>query len=186
MKRKTRDIPSRKKSIYFTTYPPPKLIHLSHRFTRASKHTAQVFWLLSQPLPHVVGHHLLFSNVLERIFRTSCEQLFAPNRKQEYLFTNILCIQSLCSQKAHNRTLLFGSILKHGRHFCYWNQPMNTRMRVCYLDSYEVGLCCYLVIHIEILLRLSEPLYFHWWPIYWLPRNTIILFLDSIHRPVII
>jgi hypothetical protein len=23
------------------------------------------------------------------------------------------------------------------------------RMRVCYLDCHEVGLCCYLVIHIE-------------------------------------
>jgi hypothetical protein len=28
------------KSIYFSTYPPPTLIHLSHRFTSASKPTA--------------------------------------------------------------------------------------------------------------------------------------------------
>jgi uncharacterized membrane protein YvlD (DUF360 family) len=27
------------------------------------------------------------------------------------------------------------------------------RMRVCYLDSHEAGLCCYLVISIEDLIR---------------------------------
>jgi hypothetical protein len=30
------------------------------------------------------------------------------------------------------------------------------RMRVCYLDCHEAGLCCYLVIHIEILLHLLQ------------------------------
>jgi hypothetical protein len=31
---------------------------------------------------------------------------------------------------AHNRTLIFGStLLKHGRHFDYWKQPLNIRMR---------------------------------------------------------
>jgi uncharacterized membrane protein len=31
--------------------------------------------------------------------------------------------------------LLLGStLLKHGRHFDYWNLPMNMRMYVCYLD----------------------------------------------------
>jgi hypothetical protein len=54
----------------------------------------------------------------------------------------------------HNRTLLFGgTLLKHGRHFDYWNQPLNMRMRICNLDCHEAGLCCYLVIHIENLLR---------------------------------
>jgi hypothetical protein len=51
----------------------------------------------------------------------------------------------------HNRTLFFGSIcLKQGRHFGYWNQPLNMCMLVCYLDSHESGLCCYLVIHSSI------------------------------------
>jgi hypothetical protein len=27
------------------------------------------------------------------------------------------------------------------------------RMRACYLDCHEAGLCCYLVMHIENLLR---------------------------------
>jgi hypothetical protein len=39
------------------------------------------------------------------------------------------------------------------RHFDYWNQPLNMLMRVCYLDYHETGLCCYLAIHIENLLR---------------------------------
>jgi hypothetical protein len=53
------------------------------------------------------------------------------------------------------------TLLKHGRHFDYWNEPLNMRMRICYLDCHEAGLCCYLVIHIEILLRLLQLLYFH-------------------------
>jgi hypothetical protein len=49
--------------------------------------------------------------------------------------------------KMHNRMLLFGStLLKHGRHFDYWNQPLNTSIHVCYVECHEAGLCCYLVI----------------------------------------
>jgi hypothetical protein len=66
-------------------------------------------------------------------------------------------------QKKKKRPLLFGSVhLKHGRHFDLWIQPVNMRMRVCYLGCHEAGLCCYLVIHIEKLLQLF---YFHLWPI---------------------
>jgi hypothetical protein len=69
----------------------------------------------------------------------------------------------------HNRTLLFGSILlKHGRHFDYWNQPLHIHMRICFLDCHEAGPCCYLVIHIENLLRSLQLFYFHLWLIYWL------------------
>jgi uncharacterized membrane protein len=50
--------------------------------------------------------------------------------------------------------LLFGStFLKNGHHFDYWNQPLNMRMRVCYLYCSEIWLSCYLVIHTENLLR---------------------------------
>jgi hypothetical protein len=67
----------------------------------------------------------------------------------------------------HKRTLLFGStVLKHGRHFDYWNQPQNMRMRVCRLDCDEAGLCCYLVTHTENLLRPLQLFYFHLWTIY--------------------
>jgi hypothetical protein len=44
------------------------------------------------------------------------------------------------------------------------------RMRVCYLDYHKAGLCCYVVIHIEDLLRPLQLFYFHLWPIYWLPH----------------
>jgi hypothetical protein len=58
-------------------------------------------------------------------------------------------------------------ILEHCRHFDYWNQPLNMRMRVSYVDCHEAGLCCYLVIHIANLLRPLQLFYFHLWPIYW-------------------
>jgi hypothetical protein len=41
------------------------------------------------------------------------------------------------------------------------------RMRVCYLDCKEARVCCYLVIHIENLLRPLQLFYFHLWLIYW-------------------
>jgi hypothetical protein len=86
---------------------------------------------------------------------------------------NILCTESFCPQKRHNRTQLFGSIhLKHGRRFYHWNQPLNTRMSICFLDRREAGLCCYLVIHIGNLLRPLQQFYFHLWPIYWLSLVT--------------
>jgi hypothetical protein len=43
--------------------------------------------------------------------------LSSINRK--YFFMNKLCIESFSPHKTHNRTPLFGSILKHGRHFYY-------------------------------------------------------------------
>jgi hypothetical protein len=58
--------------------------------------------------------------------------------------------------------------LKQGRYFYYWNQPVNRRMRVCYLDCHEAGLCCHLVIHTENLLHPLHLLYFPLWPKYWL------------------
>jgi hypothetical protein len=46
IKHKTFDIRTRK-NICFFTYPPPTLIHLSHRFTSVSTCSIEVFWLLS-------------------------------------------------------------------------------------------------------------------------------------------
>jgi hypothetical protein len=95
----------------------------------------------------------LLSKALERISRPNCEPLYATktstvNRK--HFFMNIICIKSICPQRTHNRTSLFGSILlKHDRHSDYWNQLLNMSMLVCYLDSHEAGLCCFLVTHIR-------------------------------------
>jgi hypothetical protein len=53
-------------------------------------------------------------------------------------------------KKTDKSTILFVSLLlKHSRHFDYWNQTLNMRIRVSYLDYYETGLCSYLVKHIE-------------------------------------
>jgi uncharacterized membrane protein len=57
-------------------------------------------------------------------------------------------------------------ILKYGRHFDYQNQPLNMRMRVCYLDCHEAGLCCYIVINLENLLLPLQLFYFHLCHIY--------------------
>jgi hypothetical protein len=65
-------------------------------------------------------------------------------------------------------------LLKHIRHFDYWNQPLNMRMRVCYQDYHEAGLCCYLVIYIGNLLQLF---YFHLWPII-LQRPVVLCVLN--------
>jgi hypothetical protein len=42
------------------------------------------------------------------------------------------------------------------------------RIRVCYLDCHEAGLCCYLVIRIQTVICPLQLFYFHLWPIYWL------------------
>jgi hypothetical protein len=101
----------------------------------------------------LVGHHLRLSNILERISRLSCEPLYATNtshRKQETFLCYVLCIESFSTTKSYNKTLFLGStLLKHGRRFDYWNEPLNIRMRVCYLSCHEAGLCSHVVIHIE-------------------------------------
>jgi hypothetical protein len=64
--------------------------------------------------------------------------------KRKHFLMNILCIESFSHKKKRlNRTLPFVStLLKHGRHFDCWKQPLNMRRRVCYLDCHEAGLRC--------------------------------------------
>jgi hypothetical protein len=82
-------------------------------------------------------------------------------------------------KKKNKRKLLLGSTqLKHGHHFDCWNQPLNMRMRVCYLDCHEAGLCYYLVIRIENVLRPLQLFYFHLWPMYWL---GLVLVVSNLH-----
>jgi hypothetical protein len=105
--------------------------------------------------------------------RPSCEPLYAINtshRKQEtFLYKYTLHCVLFPTKKNAQHTALFGRILlKHSRHFDYWNQPLNMRMRVSYLDRHEAGLYCYLLIHIENLLHPLQLVSSHLWPIYWL------------------
>jgi hypothetical protein len=70
------------------------------------------------------------------MYRFTRQTLPAANRK--YFFMNILCIEFFCPQKTHNRKLFFGdTLLKRGRHFDYRKQPLNMRMRVCYMDCHD-------------------------------------------------
>jgi hypothetical protein len=103
----------------------------------------------------------------------SCEPLYVTNtfhsKQETFLYKYSLKWIFLPTKKAQYRTLLFGStLLKHGSHFDYWNQPLNIDMRVKYLDCHKAWLCCYLVVYIENLLRPYQLLCFHLWPIYWL------------------
>jgi hypothetical protein len=151
------------KSIYFSTYPPPTLIHFLYHFPSASKPAAQK--ILTVVSATFAPGRASLSNFLETISRPSCEPLYATNishRKQGIFLYGYPLHLVLLPIKNHNRTLLFGSMpLKHGRNFDYRNQRLNMRMRVCFLDCHEAGLCCYLVIHIETLLRPLQLFYFH-------------------------
>jgi hypothetical protein len=124
---------------------------------------AQLLLLQSQ-LGDMVGHHLTFSNVLEKISRLSCEQFYATNtsyRKQEIFLYEYPLHCLLLSTKIHNITLLFcttRTLFKHGRHFDCWSQPLSICMPVCYLDCHEAGLCCYLVIYIEDITSIRAVL----------------------------
>jgi hypothetical protein len=162
------------KNIYFSTYPPPTLIQLSRRFISASKPAT------SKSFDCYLSHFRTWSDIIcdFRMFwrefldpvvnRFTRQTLPIVNRK--HFFMNIFFLHwVLLPTKSHNIKLLFGSTsLKLGRYFDYWNQPMNMRMAVCYLDCHEAGLCCYLVIHIENQLHPLQLFCFHLWPIYWL------------------
>jgi hypothetical protein len=155
-------------NIYFSTYPPPTLIHLS-RFTCASKSAA--LKCLDYCLSHFRTSVSTSSSSAKRL-PPSCEPLYATNTshsKQNTFLYEYPFHWVLLPIKTHNITLFFfRTLLKNGRRFDYWSQPLNMRMRVCYIDSHEAGLCCYLVTHIENLLHPLQLFYLHSWPIYWL------------------
>jgi hypothetical protein len=129
--------------------------------------STEVFLAIVQPFLHLPFNLSSLPKRLTPVVNHFTRQtLPIANRKQTH-------------KKEHNRTLLFGSTqIKHGRHFNNWNQPLNMRVRVCYLHCHEAGLCCYIVIHIENLLCPLLLLYLHLWPIYWL---SLVLLKEIIH-----
>jgi hypothetical protein len=64
---------------------------------------------------------------------------------------------------AEQKSVFHSTLLMHGGHFDYWNQPLNMRMRFGYLYCHEAGLRCYLVIHIENLLHQLPLFYSQLW-----------------------
>jgi hypothetical protein len=140
------------------------LQHLSHRFTSASKTQHRnlltvVSATSAPPIQHLRHQWNVCHRVVSRFTRRTLPTANISLWKS-------FAVSTLAhKKKTHNISLLFGITLKHGRHFDYRNQPVNIRVGVCYLDCHEAGLCCYLVIHIENLLRPLQLFYFHLWPI---------------------
>jgi hypothetical protein len=99
-----------------------------------------VHWnLQNRSLLTVVSHFCTWSGIICEFWKSSrefldpvvnyCTQQTLPTINRKHFFINILYVESVCAQKMHNRTLLFGSILiKHSCHFDYWNQPQHTRL----------------------------------------------------------
>jgi hypothetical protein len=159
IKRKTSDIQTWKKRLFLNISSINIDTLVPSLYQCVETCTREVFWLLSQPLPHLCFN--LF--VISETFST---QMWNALRDKHFF----------CPQETHNRILCFGSThLNHGHHFHYWNQPLNMNMRVCYLDCHEAGLCYYLAVLIENLLCPLQLFYFHLWPIYWLS-----LFLSTV------
>jgi hypothetical protein len=108
-------------------------------------------------------------NVCHQLWTALCGKHSLPQTGSISLWMSFALSPFAHKKKKHNRTLFFSiALLEHGHHFGYWKQPMNMSMRLCYLACHDAGLCCYLVVHIESLLRPLPLFYFHLWCIYWL------------------
>jgi hypothetical protein len=149
IKRETCDIWTLEKHLFFDISYTNIGTLIPSLYQYVETHSIEVFWLLSQPLPHLRFNSSSWAKrLLPRWNRFKQQTL--PSIDRKHFFMNILCIDSFCLQKStQNRMLIFGCIhLKHGRHLYYWKQPLNMRIRAFYLDYYEAELCCYLMIHI--------------------------------------
>jgi hypothetical protein len=151
IRRKTCYIRTWEKHLFLDISPTDIVRLVPSLYHCVETHSIEAFWVLFHPPPH-----LRFN--LSEMFSTQLSFLY------EYPLHWVLL-----PTKTYIGTLIFGNILlEHGLHFDFSNQSLNIRMRVWYLDCHEVGLCCYLAIQIENLLRPLQLLYFHLWPIYWL------------------
>jgi hypothetical protein len=139
------------KNIYFSTYHPPTLIHLSYLFTSASKPAALKFWPLSQPLSHLRFNLFVtietFATFLDPIGNCFMQQTL-PTLNRKHFFMNILCTKSFRTQK---RTRERCSAVVHASStvaVLTTETNLWTCMLVRCLDCHKAGLCCYLVRHI--------------------------------------
>jgi hypothetical protein len=140
------------KKLIFSTYTPPVLIRLPHRFIvhRNPQYTILFDSCLSylRTWSGIICEFITpLTEFLDLLVNRSTRQTL-PIVNKKHFFMKILRIGSFCPQK---RTTGLCSSVVHSsssRHFDYWNHRLNMHMRVCYLDCHEAGLCCYLVIHI--------------------------------------
>jgi hypothetical protein len=132
------------RNMYFSTYPQPRLIHLSHRFTSASKPAAQK---ADCCLSHLrFNFFVIVGTFATQLWTALRDKHFAPKTGHTFIYANPLH-QVFCPQKCiTERRISVVHTLKHGSHFDHWNHSLRKRRRVCYLDCHEAGLCCYLVI----------------------------------------
>jgi hypothetical protein len=112
------------KNIYSSTYPPPALIHLSHRFTRASnpQHTRRSLSTAVSATYAPPFQPFCHQRNICHVSRPSCEpqRQTLPIVNRKHFFMNILCIESFFPTKITQKTLLFSrTVLEHGSHFYY-------------------------------------------------------------------
>jgi hypothetical protein len=104
-----------------------------------------------------------FQPVISETFATKAELLYPTNtshRKQETFLYEYSLHWVLLPTKKRRTTERCSSVI----HSSSTVAILTTETSL--LDCYEDGLCCYLVIHIENLLRPLQLFYFHLWPIY--------------------
>jgi hypothetical protein len=95
IKHKTCDIHTWKKHLFLdiSSTNIDTLVQLLYQCVKTC--SLEVFWLLSQPLPHLVGHNLQLSKVLEREFLDTVVNRFTqqtlPTVNRKLFFRNILC-----------------------------------------------------------------------------------------------
>jgi hypothetical protein len=117
------------KNIYFSTYVPPTLTdtHVPSLYQCVETRSTEIFWLLSEPLHHLVG---------STFESPSCEPRYATNishQKNEPFLYEYPLHWVILPTKTHYTTVFFGiTLIKHGRRSFY--EPLNMSMRVCYLD----------------------------------------------------
>jgi hypothetical protein len=139
--------------------PVNTLVQLLHSLSSSSCQFESIIppsakLLLSQSQQSdLLGYHLRLSRTsLRRFIDPAVNRFTAINisdRKQEALLYEypLHWVLLPTKKKTHNRTFLFSSILlKHCRHFDCWNQSLNMRMRVCYLEYHEARLFLCLVL----------------------------------------
>jgi hypothetical protein len=104
IKRKTCDIQTWKKHLFLDISSTNIAILVPSFYQCVETRSTEVFWLLPQPLSHLRHQR----NVCHRVVNPFTQQTL-PTISREQFFMNILCMESFCPQKAHNRTLFFGS-----------------------------------------------------------------------------
>jgi hypothetical protein len=110
-----------------------------------------------QPLRHQQN---VCHPVMNRFTRTTL-----PTVNRKHFFMYILCIESFCSERPHKQR--WSSIVYSSSRVTTLTTKTSLWTWACEsatVDCHEAGLCCYLVIHMENLLRPLQLLYFHLWP----------------------